>query len=127
MSVVLTVSLQNVKDAMQRQWQDAPQPWEENARRWLHVEDMPPTHTVGEADMGKLVVLEGAECWVCVGVDKAGLEWIVVTASRLRRQPSRGGDCYKDLKNVSGAWASCAGHTGAQPGASRGRRSCSWG
>ena len=98
MSMVLTVSLQPVKDAMQQQRQYAPQPWEENARRWLHVEDVPSTHTVGEADMGKLVVLEGAEYWVCVRVDKGGLEWIIVTASRLRRQQSRGPACYRVLR-----------------------------
>ena len=90
MSMVLSVSLQHVNDVMQRQRRYAPKPWEENARRWLHVEDVLPTHTVGEADMGKLVVLEGAEYWVCVRVDKGGLEWIVVTASRLRTQQSRG-------------------------------------
>ena len=46
------------------------------------------------ADMGKLVVLEGAEYWACVRVDAGGLEWVVVTASRLRRQQSRGPACY---------------------------------
>ena len=94
MSMVLTVSPQHAKDAMQRQRQYAPQPWEENARQWLHVEDVPPTHMVGKADMGKLVVLEGAEYSVCVRVDKGGVEWVVVTASRLRRQQSRGPACY---------------------------------
>ena len=74
MSMVMTVSLQHVKDAMQQQQQYAPQTWEGNAQRWRHVEDVPPTHTVGEADMGKLVVSEGAECWIRVGVDKGALE-----------------------------------------------------
>ena len=85
MCMVLTVSPQHVKDAKQQQRQYAPQPWEENATRWLQVEDVPPTHTVGEADRGKVVVLEGAEYWVCVRVDKGGLEWIVGTTSRRRR------------------------------------------
>ena len=44
--------------------------------------------------MGKLVVLEGAEYWACVGVDKGGLEWIIVTASKLRRQQSGRPTCY---------------------------------
>ena len=50
----------------------APQPWEENAKRWLNVEGVPPTHTVGKADMGKLVVFEGAEYWACVRVEAWG-------------------------------------------------------
>ena len=65
MPMLMTVSLQHV---MQQQQMHAPQPGEENARRWLHVEDVPPTHTVGMADMGKLVVLEGAEYCACVRV-----------------------------------------------------------
>ena len=56
---------------------------------------MPPTHTVGVADMGKVVVLEGAEYWACVWVESGGLEWVVVTACRLRRQQSRGPACYR--------------------------------
>ena len=126
MPMVLTVSLQHVKNAMQQQRQYAPQPWEENAPRWLHAEDVPPTHIVGEADMGKLVVLEGAEYWVCVRVDKGGLEWIVVTANRLRRQQSRGRPAIGFLGNVSGPWPSCAGRTGARPGTSCRCRPCSW-
>ena len=55
---------------------------------------MPPTHTLGVADMGRLVVLEGAEYWACVRVETGGLEWVVVTACRLRRQQSRGPACY---------------------------------
>ena len=55
---------------------------------------MPSTHTVGVADMGRLVVLEGAEYWACVWVETGGLEWVVVTACRLRRQQSRGPACY---------------------------------
>ena len=98
MSMVVTVSLQHVKDAMQQQRPHAPQPWEESARRWLHVEDLPPTHAVGQADTGKLVVLEGAEYLACIRVDKGGLEWIFVTASRLRRQQSRGPACYGILR-----------------------------
>ena len=72
--------------------------WEENGRQWLHVEDLPPTHMVGEADMGKLVVLEGAKYWVCVRLDNGGLECAVVTASRLRRQQSRGPAYYRVLR-----------------------------
>ena len=56
---------------------------------------MPSTHTVGMADMGRLVVLEGAEYWACVRVETAGLEWVVVTACRLREQQSRGPTCYR--------------------------------
>ena len=98
MSMLMTVSLQHVKDAMQQQQMHAPQPWEENARQSLHVEGVPPTHTVGLADMGKLVVLEGAEYWACVRVEARGLEWVVVTASRLKRQQSRGPACYRVFK-----------------------------
>ena len=53
------------------------------------------THTVGMADMGRLVVVEGPEYWACVQVDTGGLEWVVVTACRLRRQQSRGPACYR--------------------------------
>ena len=95
MSMLMTVSLQHVQDAMQQQRMHAPQPWEESAKRWLQVESVPPTHTVGMADMGKLVVLEGAEYWVCVRVEAGGLEWVVVTACRLKRQQSRGPACYR--------------------------------
>ena len=73
----------------------APKPWEVSAKRWLQVESVPPTHTVGMADMGRLVVLEGAEYWVCVRVETGGLEWVVVTACRLMRQQSRGPACYR--------------------------------
>ena len=86
MSMVVSVSLQPVRDALQQQRPHAPQPWEEHAQRWLRVEDLAPTHAVGQADMGKLVVLEGAEYWACVWVEKGGLDWIMVTASRLVRQ-----------------------------------------
>ena len=95
MSMLMTVSLQHVQDAMQQQRMRAPQPWEESAKRWLRVESVPPTHTVGVADMGRLVVLEGAEYWACVRVETGGLEWVVVTACRLRRQQSRGPACYR--------------------------------
>ena len=95
MSMLATVSLQHVHDAMQQQRMHAPQPWEESAKRWLRVESVPPTHTVGVADMGRLVVLEAAEYWACVRVETGGLEWVVVTACRLRRQQSRGPACYK--------------------------------
>ena len=85
MSMLMTVFLQHVKDAMQQQQMHARQPWEENARRWLHVEGVPPAHTVGMAELGKLVVLEGAEYWACPRVEAEGLEWVVVSACRLRR------------------------------------------
>ena len=98
MSMLMTVSLQHVKDAMQQQQMHAPQPWEESAKRWLHVEVVPPTHTVGMADMGMLEVLEGAEYWACVRVEAGGLEWVVVAAFRLRRQQSRGPACYRVFK-----------------------------
>ena len=95
MSMLMTVSLQHVQDAMQQQRMHAPQPWEESAKRWLRVESVPPTHTVGVADMGRLVVLEGAEYWACIRVETGGLEWVVVTACRLKRQQSRGPACYR--------------------------------
>ena len=103
MSMLMTVSLQHVQDAMQQQRMHAPQPWEESAKRWLRVESVPPTHTVGVADMGRLVVLEGAEYWACLRVETGGLEWVVVTACRLRRQ-----------QEASGSWVRCTGHTGAR-------------
>ena len=90
LSMLMTVPLQHVQNAMQQQRMHAPQPWEESAKRWLRVETVPPTHTVGVADMGRLVVLEGAEYWACVGV-----EWVVVTACRLRRQQSRARACCR--------------------------------
>ena len=95
MSMLMTVSLQHVQDAMQQQQMHAPQPWEESAKRWLQVESVPPTHTVGMADMGRLVVLERAEYWAYVRVETRGLERIVVTACRLRRQQSRAPACYR--------------------------------
>ena len=95
MSMLMTVSLQHVQDAMQQQRMHALQPWEESAKRWLRVESVPPTHTVGVADMGRSVVLEGAEYWACVRVKTGGLEWVVVTACRLGRQQSRGPACYR--------------------------------
>ena len=95
MSMLMTVSLQHVQDAMQQQRMHAPQPWEEGAERWLRLESVPPTHTVGVADMVPLVVLEGEEYWACVRVETGGLEWVVVTACRLRRQQSRGPACYR--------------------------------
>ena len=95
MSMLATVSLQHVQDAMQQQQMHAPQPWEESAKRWLRVESVPSTHTVGVVDMGRLVVLEGVEYWACVRVETGGLEWVVVTACRLRRQQSRCPACYR--------------------------------
>ena len=95
MSMLVTVSLQQVQDAMQQQRMHAPQPWEESAKRWLRVESVPSTHTVGVADMGRLVVWEGAEYWACVWVQTGRLEWVVVTTCRLRRQQSRGLACYR--------------------------------
>ena len=95
MSMLTTVSLQHVQDAMQQQRMHAPQPWEESAKRWLRVESVPSTDTVGVADMGRLVVLEGAEYWACARLETGGLEWVVVTACRLRRQQSRGQACYR--------------------------------
>ena len=116
MSMLMTVSLQHVQNAMQQQQMHAAQPWEESAKQWLQVESVPPTHMVGMADMGRLVVLEGAEYWACVRVEAGGLEWVVVTACRLRRQQSRGPACYrvfqeclKDLGPVHRAHRGTAG------------------
>ena len=98
MSRLLTVSLQHVQDAMRQQRMHAPQLWEESAKRWLRVESVPSTHTVGVADMGRLVVLEGAQYWACARVETGGLEWVLHTAFRLRRQQSRGPACYRGFR-----------------------------
>ena len=95
MYMLVTVSLQHVQDAMQQQRMHAPPPWGESAKRWLRLESVPSTQTVGVAGMGRLVVLEGAEYWACVWVETGGLELVVVTACRLRRQQSRGPACYR--------------------------------
>ena len=94
-SMLMTVSMQHVQDAMQQQQMHAPQPWEESAKQWLQVESVPRTHAVGVADMGRLVVLEGAQYWACVRVETGGLERVAVTACRLRRQQSSGPACYR--------------------------------
>ena len=39
---------------MEQQQMHAPQLWEESTKRWLQVESVPPTHTVGMADIGRL-------------------------------------------------------------------------
>ena len=95
MSMLMTVSLQHVQDEMQQQRMHAPQPWEESAKRWLRVESVPPGRTMGLADMGRQVVLEGEEYWACVRMETGGLERVVVTACRPRRQQSRGPACYR--------------------------------
>ena len=94
-SMLMTVSLQHSQDAMQQRRMHALQPWEESAKRWLRVESVPPTHTLGVAYMGKLLVLEGARYRACAREESGGLEWVVVTACRLRRQQSRGLGCYR--------------------------------
>ena len=99
MPMVVSLSLLHVKDAAQQQRPYAPQPWEESAQRWLRVWDLMPTRAVGLAHMKKLLVLEGAEYWASVRVEKGGLEWIIVTASRLIRQQSRGRACYGVLRD----------------------------
>ena len=60
MSMLATVSLLHVQDAMQQQRMHASQPWEESAKRWLRVESVPSTHTVGVADLGRLVMSGGS-------------------------------------------------------------------
>ena len=126
MSMVLTVFLRHAKDAMQQQRRYAPQPWEENARRWLHVENVPPTHAMGEADMGKLVVLEGAEYWVCVRVDKGGWNglWLARASSGGSSPGARLAVGFSG--NLFCSLAPCVRRTGARPGTSRRRRPCSW-
>ena len=116
MSMVVTVSLQHVKDVMQQQRPYAPLPWEESAPRWLHVQDLPPTHTVGHADMGKLEVLAGAEYWACVRVSKGGLQWL--SSMRAGSGAISPGDqpAMGFTGNVTGSWAPCAGRKGARPG-----------
>ena len=115
MSMLVTVSLQHVQDAMQQQRMHAPQPWEESAKRWLRVESVPPTHTVVMADMGRLVVLEGAEYWACVRIETGGPEWVVVTACRLRRQQSRAPACYRVFWECLRELGPVRMHTGARP------------
>ena len=51
MSLVVAVFLQCVNHALQRQRPHAPQPWEEYGQRWQRVENLAPTHPVGQADM----------------------------------------------------------------------------
>ena len=105
MSMLMTVSLQHVKDATQQQQRSAPQPWEEKARRWLQVDGVPPTHALGEADMGKVAVLEGAEYWVVVKVDKGGLEWLVVPPTSSRGGSPRARPATGSSGSASGPWA----------------------
>ena len=52
MSMLVTVSLQHVQDAMQQQRMHAPQPWEESAKRWLRVESVPSTKYGGRGAYG---------------------------------------------------------------------------
>ena len=82
MSMLLNVSLQHVEDAMQQQQMHATHPWEENARRWLHVEGVPPTHTVGMGDMGKLVG-RGGVLGLCSGGSRG------TRVGRRRRVPAQ--------------------------------------
>ena len=63
------------------------------------MEDLTPTHAVGQADMVQMVVLESAGYWACVPVEQGGLDWIVVTADKLVRQRSRGHACYRVLQH----------------------------
>ena len=67
MSMLATVSLQHAQDAMQQQRMHAPQPWEESAKRWLRVESVPSTHTVGVADMEAGGVGGGGVLGLCSG------------------------------------------------------------
>ena len=126
MSMLMTVSLQHVQDAMQQQRMHAPQRWEESAKRWPRVESVPPTHTVGVADMGRLVVLEGAEYWACFWWKQG--DWSGLSSPRAGSggsspgaQPATG--CSR---SASGSWGRCAGHTGARPRTSCRRRRFSW-
>ena len=94
MSMLMTVSLQHVQDAMQQQRMHAPAVGRE--RQAMAAGGERASHPYGGvADMGRLVVLEGAEYWACVRVETGGLEWVVVTACRLRMQQSRGPACYR--------------------------------
>ena len=63
------------------------------------MQDIAPTYAVGQADIGKMVVLEDAEYWTCVWVEQGGLDWIMVTMSRLVRQRYRGPACYGVLRD----------------------------
>ena len=66
---------------------------------------MPPTHTVGMADMETLVILDGAEYWARVRLEAGELEWVVVTRCRLRRQQSRGPACVPGVPQGAGPGA----------------------
>ena len=99
MSLIVSVSLQHVRTAMQRRTPHALRPWEEHAQRWLRVEDLVPTHVVGQADMGQVVVMEGTGFWACGWVERGSLDWIVVTADKLVRQQSKGSTCYGVLRD----------------------------
>ena len=95
----MSVSLQRVGAVQQRQRPHAPQPWGENAHRWLRMEDLAPTHLVGQADVRRVVVLEGTGFWACVRVERGSLDWIEVTAHRLVRRQSLGTACFGVLRD----------------------------
>ena len=45
------------------------------------AEDLTPTHGIGQADIGRVVVVEGNGMWVCVRVDQGCVDWIEITAA----------------------------------------------
>ena len=84
------MSLQHIGDVLLRQRPYAPQQWQQDARQWLRLEDLAPTHGVGQADVGRVVVLEGTGFWVCVCVEQGGVDRIHVTEDNLVRRCSLG-------------------------------------
>ena len=83
------------------------------------MEDLAPTHVVSQANVGRVVVLEGAGFWACVRLEQGDLDWMVVAVDRLVRQRSKGSACYGVLHDHLRFMGPMRRHTGAHPGASR--------
>ena len=99
LSLVMLVSLQHIGAAVHRQRPYAPQPQEERVRRWLQLEDLAPTHAVGPADVGRMVVLEDTGFSAFVWVERASVDWVEVTAGKLVRRTSLGTACFIVLRD----------------------------
>ena len=126
MSMLMTVSLQHVQDAMQQQRMHAPGQWEESAKRWLRVESvLPPIRWAWR-------ICGGWWCWKGRSIGpvfgwKQG-DWSWLSSPRAGSGGSSAGaqaatGCFG---SASGSWGQCAGHTGARPRTSRRRRRSSW-
>ena len=126
MSMLMTVSVQHVKDARQQQRLHAPQSWEENARRWLHVEGLTPPIRWAQRTRESCCCWKGRSIGSVFGWTKG-----VQNGLSLPRAGSEGSSlgarpATRCSGNASGPWAQCAGCTGARPGTYRRRRLCSW-